>query len=132
MLYWIRSNSQNFLFTTPKKYLNKINNLIYMPFITFIYKVGKNYKTYYGKYCFDYISDDHEGLDNEVKYILIKGLNEYRKKNNIQELKSKIMIGILSFSSNDNIPTYSTNDEIKCFDFYKNFDEQTYINGKLI
>ena len=41
-----------------------------MPFITFIYKVGKNHKTYYGKYCFDYISDDHEGLDNEVKYIL--------------------------------------------------------------
>ena len=47
-----------------------------MPFITFIYKVGKNRKTYYGKYCFDYISDD-----NEVKYILIKGLNEYRKNN---------------------------------------------------
>ena len=132
MLYWIRSNSQNFLFTTPKKYLNKINNLIYMPFITFIYKVGKNYKTYYGKYCIDYISDDHEGLDNEVKYILIKGLNEYRKKNNIQELKSKIMIGILSFSSNNIIPTYSTDNEIKCFDFYYNYDNKIYINGKLI
>ena len=51
-----------------------------MSFITFIYKVGKNYKTYYGKYCFDYISDDHEGLDNEVKDILITGLNKYRKK----------------------------------------------------
>lgn len=51
-----------------------------MPFITFIYKVGKNNKTYYGKYCFEDMSDDHDGLDNEVKYILIKGLNEYRKK----------------------------------------------------
>ena len=71
-----------------------------MPFITFIYKVGKNNKTYYGKYCFDYISDDHEGLDNEVKNILIKGLKEYRKKNNIQKLKTKIIIGILSFSTN--------------------------------
>ena len=89
-----------------------------MPFITFIYKVGKNYKTYYGKYCFDYISDDHEGLDNVVKNILLKGLNDYRKKNNIQKLKSKIIIGILSFSSNDIIPTDSTDDEIKCFDFY--------------
>ena len=68
-----------------------------MSFITFIYKVGKNNKTYYGKYCFDHISDDHEGLDNEVKYILKKGLNEYSKKNNIQELKSKIIIGVLSF-----------------------------------
>ena len=105
---------------------------MYMPFITFIYKVGKNYKTYYGKYCFDYISDDHEGLDNEVKYILIKGLNEYRKKNNIQELKTKIVIGILSFSSNNIIPTYSTDNEIKCFDFYYDSDNKIYINGKLI
>ena len=103
-----------------------------MPFITFIYKVGKNPKTYYGKYCFDYISDDHEGLDNEVKYILKQGLNQYRKQNNIQKIKSKLMIGILSFSSNKNIPTYSTNNEIKCFDFYKNDDGQIYINGKLI
>jgi hypothetical protein len=37
-----------------------------MSFITFIYKVGKNPKTDYGKYCFDSISDDHEGLDEEV------------------------------------------------------------------
>jgi hypothetical protein len=103
-----------------------------MPFITFIYKVGKNYKTYYGKCCFDYISDDHEGLDNEVKDILIQGLNEYRKKNNIPELKSKIIIGILSFSSNSIIPTYSTDNEIKCFDFYYNYNNKIYINGKLI
>jgi len=105
---------------------------MYMPFITFIYKVGKHNKTYYGKYCFDYISDDHEGLDNEVEYILIKGLNEYRKKNNIQILKTKIIIGILSFSSNNTIPTYSTDNEIKCFDFYCNSDNKIYINGKLI
>lgn len=103
-----------------------------MSFITFIYKVGKNNKTYYGKYCFDYVSDDHDGLDNEVKYILINGLNEYRKKKNIQELKSKIIIGILSFSSNNNIPTYSTDNEIKCFDFYCSHDNKIYINGKLI
>jgi len=103
-----------------------------MPFITFIYKVGKNNKTYYGKYCFDYISDDHEGLDDEVKYKLINALNKYRKKKNIPELKSKITIGILSFSSNDIIPTYSTDDEIKCFDFYYNDDNKMYINGKLI
>ena len=103
-----------------------------MPFITFIYKVGKNYKTYYGKYCLDYVSDDHDGLDNEVKCILTNGLNEYRKKNNIQELKSKIIIGILSFSSNDTIPTYSTDNEIKCFDFYYSYDNKIYINGKLV
>ena len=67
-----------------------------------------------------------------MKYILKKGLNEYRKKNNIQELKSKIIIGVLSFSSNNIIPTYSTDNEIKCFDFYYNYDDKIYINGKLI
>lgn len=103
-----------------------------MPFITFIYKVGKNNKTYYGKYCFDYISDDHEGLDNEVKYKLIQGLNDYRKQNNIIKIKSKIIIGVLSFSANNIVPTYSSNNEIKCFDFYCDYDNKIYINGKLI
>ena len=103
-----------------------------MPFITFIYKVGKNKKTYYGKYCADYISDDHEGLDNEVKYCLIDGLNEYRKKQNLPKLKSKIIIGVLSFSSNEIIPTYSSYNEIKCFDFYFDYHDNIYINGKLL
>jgi hypothetical protein len=67
-----------------------------------------------------------------VKDILINGLNEYRKKNNIQELKSEIIIGILSFSSNNIIPTYSSDNEIKCFDFYCDYDNKIYINGKLI
>ena len=101
-----------------------------MTFITFIYKVGENPKTYYGKYCSDYISDDHEGLDNEVKYILIKGLNEYRKQKNKGPI-SKITVGILSFSSNRVIPTYSSDNEIKCFDFYYTYENEIYINGKL-
>ena len=106
-----------------------------MPFITFIYKV--THKTYYVKYCVDYISDDHDGLDNVVKNILIKGLNEYRKKKNIQKLKSNIIVGILSFSSDNVVPTYSTENEIKCFDFYYCYDydakiNKMYINGKLI
>jgi len=42
------------------------------------------------------------------------------------------MVGILSFSSSETTPTYSTDNEIKCFDFYKKYDEQIYINGKLI
>ena len=103
-----------------------------MPFITFIYRIGKNPKTYYGKCCFDYISDDHEGLDNEVKYVLKQGINAHRKQRNIQKIKSKIIIGILSLSANQIIPTYSTNDEIKCFDFYKDEDDQIYINGKMV
>jgi hypothetical protein len=103
-----------------------------MPFITFIYKVGKNNKTYYGKYCNDYISDDHNGLDTEVKYELIKGLNEYRKQNNIKKIRSKIIIGVLSLSSSNFIPNYSTDNEKKCFDFYHDYNNKIYINGKLI
>lgn len=103
-----------------------------MPFITFIYKVGRNNKTYYGKYCTNNLSDDHEGLDNEVNYILKEGLNKYRKQKNIQKAMSKITIGILSFSSNSVIPTYSSNKEIKCFDFYCDYKNNMYINGKLI
>ena len=102
-----------------------------MSFITFIYKVGKNNKTYYGKYCFDYMSDDHEGLDIIVKNILIEGLNRYREKNNMNKLKSKINLGILSFSSNNVIPTFSTDCEIKCFDFYCKYDN-IYVNGNLV
>ena len=103
-----------------------------MPFITFIYKVGNSPKTYYGKYCMEYISDDHEGLDSEVKYVLLKGLNEYRKQNNMPCLRSKITIGVLSFSTNRVIPTFSTKNEIKCFDFYCYYDNKIYINGKQI
>ena len=103
-----------------------------MPFITFIYKVGKNTKTYYGKYCSDYISDDHEGLDNEVKHILKQSLNQYRKQHNIQNIKSKLIIGILSFSSNEHTPTYSTNNEIQCFDFYCDLANKIYVNGQKV
>ncbi len=105
-----------------------------MPFITFIYKVGKNPKTYYGKYCTDYISDDHEGLDEEIKYILQKGILEYkRQKNpNISKLNTKITIGVLSLSIYHTIPTFSTEKEIPCFDFYYDDKRKLYINGKMI
>jgi hypothetical protein len=105
-----------------------------MPFITFIYRIGHNNKVFYGKYVSDYISDDHDGLDNEIKDIVICGINEYRKKMGL--IKKKIFIGILSLCAHEYIPTYSSDAEIKCFDFYhkKNTlkNDETYINGKLI
>ena len=105
-----------------------------MPFITFIYRIGHNNKVFYGKYVCDHISDDHDGLDNEIKNIVICGVNKYRKQMGL--INKKIHIGILSLSSHDYIPTYSSDAEIKCYDFYhinhsiKN--GETYINGKLI
>ena len=106
-----------------------------MPFITFIYKIGNNNKTYYGKYSTDYVSDDHEGLDIEVRTYLINGINKYRTKKALPKLHSNVIIGVLSFSSNRYIPDYSSDDEIKCFDFYcieDNYKTTTYINGKQV
>ena len=103
-----------------------------MPFITFIYKIGKSNKTYYGKYCVNYISENHEVLYNEVKYILLKGLNDYRINHNYEKIKTKIFIGILSFSLNDINLTYSLEDEIKCFDYYYSYNNNIYVNGKIV
>jgi hypothetical protein len=106
-----------------------------MIFISFIYRVGKNPKTYYGKYCTDCISDDdYSGIDIQVVDILKKGLNLYRKKNNIPKPRKppKIIVGILSFSSSQYFPIHSSKKEIPCFDFYHDYDNKIYINGSLL
>jgi hypothetical protein len=102
-------------------------------FITFIYRVGKSPKTYYGKYYGSDISDDHEGLDTEVIHCLCQGLNKYRSMNDMPKLSlNAVVVGVLSFSRDQYIPTYSSEKEIRCFDFYKDDKNRIYINGKLI
>ncbi len=107
-----------------------------MPFITFIYRIENNKKLFYGKYICESISDDHEGLDSEIEPILVDGINAYRKQKGLAKLNKKIFIGVLSFCTSDCIPIYSSDNEIKCFDFY--YEEficeknKTYVNGKLI
>jgi len=104
-----------------------------MPFITFIYRIENN--TFYGKYVFNYISDDHEGLDIEITPTILDGINEYRKQKGLEKI-NKISIGILSFSTDECIPTHSSDEEIHCFDFYhKKYickKDETYVNGKRI
>ena len=51
---------------------------------------------------------------------------------NLPKLKAKIQLGILSFSNNRYIPTFSSKKEIKAFDFYCDYDEKIYMNGKQI
>ena len=107
-----------------------------MIFVTFIYKLGnrRHTRVYYGKYD-GYISDDHEGLDMEIKTHLKDGINKYRKQNNLKPIK-KIQVGVLSLSQNGFIPDYSSDTEIKMFDFYKIQEEyyksRIYVNGKSI
>jgi hypothetical protein len=106
--------------------------------MTFIYRIKNSKKTFYGKFITDYVSDDHEGLDIEMKHYLITGINAYRKQKNRKALtESQISIGVMSFSSSSHIPLFSSNEEVKCFDYYseQNTDKGTheiYINGKLM
>ena len=108
-----------------------------MPFITFLYRIGKTKRAFYGKYVCDSMSDDHDGLDDEIKPTVITGINKYREQRGFTELPNKqLLIGILSYSTNECIPTYSSDKEIQCFDFYyKKYnlkENETYINGILV
>jgi len=107
-----------------------------MTFITFIYRIENDPKIYYGKHCTKYVSDHHEGLDLEIKYDLIRYLNEYRGQNNILKVEEKtVSVGVLTFSSNRNIPVYSSDDEKKCFDYYYEYYDnviKVYFSGKLL
>ena len=114
-------------------------------FITFIFKLKNT--TYYGKYYTDYISPDHEGLDEEVKSYLLKGISEYQKQENLpdikeyikEDIKEDVNIGVISVCNHKYISIHSTNEERKCFDFYCekfNINYKTclkmYMFGKLI
>lgn len=103
---------------------------MYMPFITFIYKIGK--RTLYGKYVCTYVSDDHEGLDDVIRPIVLKGVNVFRKQKGLSSIKN-IKVGILSFSVDSYAPCYSSEKEFKCFDFYCEEDDRKkvmYMNGQ--
>lgn len=103
-----------------------------MPFITFIYKIGK--RNYYGKYIFEHITDDHEGLDDQIRPLLLYGINLFRDQKGLPRLLY-IKIGILSFSVDSHVPCYSSDKEYECFDFYceeyenKMYENKIYING---
>jgi len=101
--------------------------------IVFIYRIKNIDKTHYGKYITHYISDDHDGLDDEIHSSLLFYLNKYRKQQNLIELENDdITVGIISCSLNDSL-NYTTDNEIKCFDFYyksyKFHIEDIYFNG---
>jgi hypothetical protein len=87
-----------------------------MPFITFFYKLKNDNTKYYGKFVSNYISDDHDGLDREMKSIVVYGINLLTMNMTIN--MDDVSLGILSFSDHSHIPTYSSDDEIEMFDFY--------------
>jgi len=83
-----------------------------------------------------YISDDHEGLDIEVREQLLFGLNMLRKQNGMDVLDDAFMdeikVGVISFALDEHIPSYSSDTEIGCFDFYcktENGKHKYYVDG---
>lgn len=107
-------------------------------FVTFLYKLPGESKTYYGKYVTTYLSDDHEGLDQEVKSILVGAINQWQEKQGFPRIlqETEVILGILSFSFEHRIPVYSTDAEIAAFDFYYRENgwssRQTYVHGVLV
>jgi len=105
-----------------------------MPSVSFIYRIGRNPKAYYGKQVCDYISDDHDGLDRVVSYDLVRCINIFKKTNQYfyaydeeeeveeeqikRDKRYQIKIGILSCATNQNYLDYSTKAEIETFDYY--------------
>ena len=107
-----------------------------MIIITFIYKIGRHPKTYYGKYITEYIADDHDGLDIEILPVLIASINLFRTYKKLPRLKTVPQIGIISCSDESNYLNYASSNEINCFDFYYvKFEKKypyIYINGDAI
>lgn len=99
-----------------------------MPFITFIYSYRNcdspcncdccGSEINYGKYCTNNMSDDYEKIYVEIKEILMK-------KNNY------IDIGIISISSY-NFKSPDLNQEIRLFNFYRDYNGDEYWFGNKI
>ncbi len=85
--------------------------------ISFIYKEKTDTFFKFGKLITDYISDDHDGLDIEVRHSLISAIHYYKKKIG-DETPTEVSIGILG-QLND----FCSNEERFVFDIYiENFN----------
>ena len=93
-----------------------------MPFVTFIYKINSSDKTYNGKWNFDYMSDDHDGLD----ILVIEQLKHAYKLQNLS-----FIVAIIGFSL-ESAYDYSSEKEITLFDFYCNNEKAYYIGGNKV
>lgn len=92
--------------------------------VTFIYKIGKNPKTFYGKISTNNLSDDFP-VDEEIKDSLVRGLTKYGLKNVNRKM---FRVAILSIYKN---VYYASNKENKVFDFvHNNSDDIFWVNGK--
>jgi hypothetical protein len=105
-----------------------------MSAITFIYRLHTQSKAFYGKILLPSVSDDHKGLDNVVRSILLEGINAYRVTKKMTPIaeESQLQVGVLSLMNQQT--EHNSEEERNCFDFYAvQRDKMTYyVNGREI
>lgn len=80
--------------------------------ISFIFKVDEDPTRMFGKICLEYLSDDHEGIDHEIKYKIHNLLNAYRTRKSLPKI-SNLHVGVIGTTTE-----YSTIEEKTIFDVY--------------
>jgi len=85
--------------------------------VTFLYRVQYEPTVHFGKCDYEYVSDDHDGLDIEVINSLLHGMNSWRTQRGFVALTEEdVQVGIMSVSSDDRC--YTSEHDYACFDFW--------------
>jgi hypothetical protein len=83
-----------------------------MAIISFIFRVDEDPTRMFGKICLEYLSDDHEGIDREIKYKIHNLLNAYRTRKLLPKIIN-LDIAVIGTTNE-----FSTIEEKNMFDVY--------------
>lgn len=90
--------------------------------ITFIFKFNNEKNNKYGKILLRYLSDNHEGVDNEIKDIVENAINLYMTANLLSNINN-LKIGIIGIIDGN---LYSSDNEISIYDLYIDCTNKEY------
>lgn len=101
--------------------------------VTFLYRLQNEPTVRFGKCDYEYVSDDHDGLDIEVKNRLLRGINSWLTQRGKRALtEEEVDVGIMAVSSDDRC--YTSKHDYACFDFWFREDTQDvyYVNKERV
>jgi len=90
--------------------------------ITFIFKFNNEKNNKYGKILLRYLSDNHEGIDNEIRDIVENAINLYMTSNLLSNINN-LKIGIIGIIDGN---LYSSDNEISIYDLYIDSSNKEY------
>jgi hypothetical protein len=94
--------------------------------ISFIFKINQG-PIEHGKIIVDYLSDDHEGIDNEIKDFVCDVLSEYRSNKKLSSIQ-KLELGVLGI-----IKDWCSENEKNIFSVYiDRINKKYYCNGERV